>query len=175
MLDLPIGSIPALTLYGCWAWSIAHSEPADAANDDPAKPWIKDCENRSRPLPDKLVGVPIAIHAGAHAFGPGTWAERTRHRHWWTWSCEQTGSTIPETVPLREIAAFAVFGSSEAVLRSPWRIVDTEEPTLAWPVWQVWRLPVALPVTRGALGVWRLQGVAADELRKLAVNARRVL
>ena len=167
-LILPPGPIPVLTLYACWAASIAYGEPFHA--EEPALTWLKDHENRPWPLPSRLVRQPIAIHAGAYPFGPGSWSARASEEAAFRKTCERAGCRVPSEIPTRQIAAFVICDPSVKSSSSPWFCGPWGTPFA-----EVWRLPQPVTVERGAQRIWRLKDGREDAaLRALASQARRV-
>lgn len=173
-LILPTGPIPVLTLYGCWAAAIAYALPIPGHPEPHAGGWLKDLENRPWPLPARLVGKPIAIHAGAYPWGPGSWSERSQEERVFRAMCEAALAAVPEEIPTREIAAVVVPGPTvDGDHPSPWR---RRQDRYALPFAEVWRLPEAAPCDRGAQKIWYIHDGTLDaRLRDLAGRARRVL
>lgn len=176
-LTLPAGPIPMLTLFGCWAAAIAYAQP-DLDNErydaeDPRRLWIKNCENRSWPLPEKLVGVPIAIHAGAFPYGAGGQAQRDARQSLFRRLCRDATAQVPEeAIRTREIAAFVICGEAREDFCSPWRI---ESERYAFPLVEIWRLPRGVSYNRGTQRIGYVDSTADATLRELAGSAWRVL
>ena len=128
----------ALTVRSPWAWAIARG-------------W-KPVENRGREFPRRLVGVPIALHAGLGEDEAALPAG----------AAQALAAALDNGDPMcarGAVIAVVRFGPSHPYQDghncSPWAMGSGWH----WPIESV--TPLALPVPcKGALGFWRLQGVA---------------
>ena len=143
----------ALTVRSPWAWAIARG-------------W-KPVENRGRPFPPSLVGVPIAVHAGLgrdDAALPDPEAAEALCR------------ALAENDPL------AARGTVVAVVRFGLSHLDPAGGECsAWALKGAWHwpiesaVPLAEPVAcRGALGFWRLPGDVLAAVHRNAAKAAGV-
>lgn len=159
----------ALTLKPHWAHAVA---------------WLwKRIENRSRPIPAKLVGERVAIHAGASL--PRGWGPELRR------ACPGGRVVVthhPDAGPLawvprmdpsgceirtRAIVATAVlWGEARSDLERWGYFPDwAEDGAHWWGLVSVRRLTTPVPVQRGQLGLWTLDDETATAVEAAAWEA----
>lgn len=158
----------ALTLKPHWAHAVA---------------WLgKRIENRSRPIPEKLVGQRVAIHAGAAL--PRGWIgelhkaspEPLQYESIFgmaTGRVRRKGDVHEGRRPAcRAIVATAVLGwcRESAQLHAPpwWSDADA---AWWWRLDDVQRLTTPVPVQRGQLGLWTLDDEIAAAVEAAAWEA----
>lgn len=135
----------ALTLKPHWAYAVAHMG--------------KRIENRSRPIPEALIGHRVAIHAGATL--PKGWRDDLcRHASF---------AQVLEAEPLaRHIVATAVLESCEA----PWLdwspLWSHADAGSWWHLADVRTLANPIPMQRGQLGLWHLPEDISKQLESAA-------
>ena len=144
----------AITLHAWWAWAVLHLG--------------KRVENRSRPLPAKWVGVPVALHAGAtmgdleavcHCLATargctGLCAARAIH-------CTKNDMTVT-----RSAVVGVVTFTGEAGEDDPWSLTGG-----GFHYWRIGTVRAVEPLPcRGALGFWRLPDHVRDLLATRATT-----
>ena len=149
-IDLPT-PLRAITLHPWWAYAITHGD--------------KRIEYRTRPLPVDLIGVPVALHAGASS--PG---ER-EPKNWWI-ECDRIHKARVIGAPIDDwraagchssaFVAVVVFDRTVSSIDLPmrWRCAEF----VGWRIGKVVRLkrPILGP---GAQGWWKV----SDECRAAIV------
>lgn len=136
--------------------------PADLRALSLLQPWAsvllqdKDVENRPRPLPPALLGVPIVVHASA----------RRDEREWLAYRRLVFEQGLPAPVP----SGGYPYGALIGLVRFSRCATHHDSPWFFGPYGYVKAQAVALPTPipcRGMLGFWR---VPADNVARLAAQ-----
>lgn len=149
-MNLP-NPLRAITLHPWWAFAVTHG--------------TKRVEYRTRPLPKALVGVPVALHAGAATAGDRRGTSRA--------VCDAADQGAP-------VDAWRLRGTSSAIvavvtfsgllipddLPQPWRGAGF----VGWQIGEVVRLPIDL-LAQGRQGWW----TCSEEQRATIVRSLGML
>lgn len=136
-----------LTIKQPWAWAICFAG--------------KRIENRSRPIPAKLVGQRVAIHAGTGTASAAFQLDSPP-------AAVRAWAKTVEPLRNRCIVATAVLAGSDGDPTDAWAIPGR----CHWRLEDVVVLREPVPVARGQLGLWRLDPETETRVRAAEQEAR---
>lgn len=141
----PPGGLHALTVWQPWPWAVVNAG--------------KRVENRTWPLPDRFVGVPVALHAGGNKAQSDDLLAARRIA-----AAKGLDLAWPQTYVKSALVALVRFGPSFEVERPS--AYEWEQGPYAWPITQVRRLARPVPC-RGAQGLWPVPPAVALEVYRV--------